>query len=156
MSAAEGRQQWKVDAMTPQTPTPDAQDRAETFDETHLNRDGADIANFDTMVDVYDATSQPGDGDRLRPRDDEGLRATPERRSFTDLEDGISDEAASPADYEASAGPGAEKPGKDDKTENPADHVKKENDPHVEKQLDKGLKETFPASDPVSINPGAD
>jgi hypothetical protein len=29
----------------------------------------------------------------------------------------------------------------------PADH-----DPHVEDQLDEGLKETFPASDPVSIN----
>ena len=27
---------------------------------------------------------------------------------------------------------------------------------HVEKQLDHGLVETFPASDPVSINPGAD
>ena len=25
-----------------------------------------------------------------------------------------------------------------------------------EKKLDRGLKETFPASDPVSINPGAD
>ena len=31
-----------------------------------------------------------------------------------------------------------------------------EHDPHVEDQLDHGLKETFPASDPVSINPGAD
>jgi hypothetical protein len=29
-------------------------------------------------------------------------------------------------------------------------------DPHVDRQLDKALKETFPASDPVSINPGAD
>jgi len=29
-------------------------------------------------------------------------------------------------------------------------------DPHTDRQLDKGLKETFPASDPVSINPGAD
>lgn len=29
-------------------------------------------------------------------------------------------------------------------------------DEHVDKQLDHGLKETFPASDPVSINPGAD
>ena len=37
-----------------------------------------------------------------------------------------------------------------------ADDVKKEHDPHTEKQLDHGLKETFPASDPVSINPGAD
>ena len=27
---------------------------------------------------------------------------------------------------------------------------------HVERELDHGLKETFPASDPVSINPGAD
>ena len=26
---------------------------------------------------------------------------------------------------------------------------------HVEKQLDHGLDETFPASDPVSINPGS-
>ena len=31
-----------------------------------------------------------------------------------------------------------------------------EADKHVDKQLDHGLKETFPASDPVSINPGAD
>ena len=27
---------------------------------------------------------------------------------------------------------------------------------HTERELDHGLKETFPASDPVSINPGAD
>jgi hypothetical protein len=27
---------------------------------------------------------------------------------------------------------------------------------HVERQLDHGLDETFPASDPVSINPGTD
>jgi len=38
----------------------------------------------------------------------------------------------------------------------PAEKVKDERDPHTERQLDKGLKETFPASDPVSINPGAD
>jgi len=29
-------------------------------------------------------------------------------------------------------------------------------DPHTERQLDNGLDETFPASDPVSISPGAD
>ena len=29
-------------------------------------------------------------------------------------------------------------------------------DPHTDKNLDKGLDETFPASDPVSISPGAD
>lgn len=37
-----------------------------------------------------------------------------------------------------------------------ADDVEDERDPHTEKQLDHGLKETFPASDPLSINPGAD
>lgn len=37
-----------------------------------------------------------------------------------------------------------------------ADPVADNADPHTDRQLDKGLKETFPASDPVSINPGAD
>ena len=37
-----------------------------------------------------------------------------------------------------------------------ADDVEDNRDRHTEKQLDRGLKETFPASDPVSINPGAD
>jgi hypothetical protein len=36
------------------------------------------------------------------------------------------------------------------------EHVKDERDPHTEDNLDKGLEETFPASDPVSISPGAD
>ena len=44
----------------------------------------------------------------------------------------------------------------DDDSPDPADRVEDERDPHTERQLDKGLKETFPASDPVSINPGAD
>jgi hypothetical protein len=37
-----------------------------------------------------------------------------------------------------------------------ADDVEDNRDYKVEKALDKGLKETFPASDPVSISPGAD
>ena len=36
------------------------------------------------------------------------------------------------------------------------DHVSDDRDPHTEKNLDDGLEETFPASDPVSISPGAD
>jgi hypothetical protein len=91
--------------MTPQIATPDAQDRAEVLDETHLTPDGEDIANFDGLPKVYDATAKPEDSE-------------PEDR--------------------------------------PIDDVERNNDPHVEKQLDKSLKETFPASDPVSINPGAD
>lgn len=47
-------------------------------------------------------------------------------------------------------------PAGDDRGANPADDVDDDADPHVDRQLDKGLKETFPASDPVSINPGAD
>jgi hypothetical protein len=35
-------------------------------------------------------------------------------------------------------------------------HAKDKDRNHVERELDHGLKETFPASDPVSINPGAD
>lgn len=47
-------------------------------------------------------------------------------------------------------------PAVDDRGANPADDVDDGADPHVDRQLDKALKETFPASDPVSINPGAD
>lgn len=36
------------------------------------------------------------------------------------------------------------------------DDVEDNRDRKLEKKLDHGLKETFPASDPVSINPGAD
>jgi hypothetical protein len=38
----------------------------------------------------------------------------------------------------------------------PAHKAGAASDPHVEENLDKGLDETFPASDPVSISPGAD
>jgi hypothetical protein len=37
-----------------------------------------------------------------------------------------------------------------------ADRQPDASDPHTEHNLDKGLDETFPASDPVSIHPGAD
>lgn len=43
-----------------------------------------------------------------------------------------------------------------DKPVDPSEKIADDADAHVDKQLDKGLKETFPASDPVSINPGAD
>jgi hypothetical protein len=36
------------------------------------------------------------------------------------------------------------------------DDVEDNRNRKLEKKLDHGLKETFPASDPVSINPGAD
>ncbi len=38
----------------------------------------------------------------------------------------------------------------------PSDKIEDNRDRHTEHNLDHGLKETFPASDPVSISPGAD
>lgn len=38
----------------------------------------------------------------------------------------------------------------------PAAKVKPHHDRHLDKELDEGIEETFPASDPVSIMPGAD
>jgi hypothetical protein len=37
-----------------------------------------------------------------------------------------------------------------------AELLQKDQGRDTERELDHGLKETFPASDPVSINPGAD
>jgi len=50
----------------------------------------------------------------------------------------------------------ADKPDDHEPAAEPDEAVNPDADPHVDRQLDKGLKETFPASDPVSINPGAD
>jgi hypothetical protein len=38
----------------------------------------------------------------------------------------------------------------------PAHEAGAARDPHIEENLDKSLDETFPASDPLSISPGAD
>ena len=43
-----------------------------------------------------------------------------------------------------------------DKPVDPSEKIDDDAHAHVDKELEKGLKETFPASDPVSINPGAD
>jgi hypothetical protein len=40
--------------------------------------------------------------------------------------------------------------------EPPSHKVGDASDPHTEENLDRGLDETFPASDPISISPGAD
>jgi hypothetical protein len=153
----------------------DPQDRAEVLDETNLTKDGGNIANFDEVSDVYDATSASDDadiddldperdeaefdaaefddGDLTEERDDTGLRAASEDRSFATDVDDISGERSRTRNYETSGGTGDE----NDATQvDPAEAVPDEKDEHVDKQLDKGLKETFPASDPVSINPGAD
>lgn len=130
----------------------DAQDRAETLDETHLTKDGRAIANFDEIANVYDATSAADDDDIEGYEDDE---FDPDEVAAT-LETARDDEGMDiPRDPAALSGGRTEedKPGT---APDPSEKVGDDADPHVDEQLDKGLKETFPASDPVSINPGAD
>ena len=76
----------------------------------------------------------------------------PEDREFDDVEQGTDRKPAAEKREFADVEQGTDKPARNASAEDVAD----ESDPHVEKQLDHGLKETFPASDPVSINPGAD
>ncbi|MFZ5670084.1 MAG: primosomal protein [Pseudomonadota bacterium] len=145
---------------------PEAQDRAETLDETNLTEDGGEIANFDAIDDVYDATRAEDDDDieGYDEEDDAGdfdpaeIRETLAAARDDEGQD-IEREALSPRTREEDDG---DVP--DDKDQSPdfeshtdpSQQVEESHDPHVEEQLDKGLKETFPASDPVSINPGAD
>ena len=156
----------------------EAQDRAETLDETNLTEDGEDIANFDEIPDVYDAVTAEGDEDDdvaedaddlsiddddlddLDPtndndeRDDEG--------QDIDLEPLAAHNRTSdnPEDIPMGEQPRSFEPS--DQTEQAADTDAAEiakappSRESSERQLDHGLKETFPASDPVSINPGAD
>lgn len=104
----------------------DPQDVAETFDETNLTEDGQDIANFDDIDDVYDATQAEDDAaededddydiiddselddvdDELEGgRDDEGLDV--EREPLDPVGGGLSDEDLvstddeEPSDYES-------------------------------------------------------
>lgn len=105
----------------------DAQDTAEVLDETNLTDDGEDIANFDEIDDVLDVTQAKGDsdedeedvddllddeelddivGDLEGGRDDEGLDIEREPLDAIagddgDLEDSVSDEDDSAADFES-------------------------------------------------------
>ncbi|NGM48631.1 primosomal protein [Caulobacter sp. 602-2] len=104
----------------------DPQDVAEVLDETNLTEDGQDIANFDDIDDVYDATQAEDDAaededddydiiddselddvdDELEGgRDDEGLDV--EREPLDPVGGGLSDEDLvstddeEPSDYES-------------------------------------------------------
>ncbi|HWW25230.1 MAG TPA: primosomal protein [Caulobacter sp.] len=105
----------------------DSQDTAETLDETNLTDDGEDIANFDELDDVYDVTQAEGDADEddeevddllddedfedidddlEGERDDEGLDIEREPLAAIagddrDLEDSVSDDDDSAADFES-------------------------------------------------------
>lgn len=160
----------------------DAQDRAEVLDETNLTDDGEDIANFDEIDDVYDVTAAAGDDDTDEDEfddddydEDEELEAAAEEDYADDRDDEGQDIEREPL---AASADEEDDMNLDDVNDVPtsggarrfeSDHLSdeqlktlgyddqpEESDPHVDRQLDKGLKETFPASDPVSINPGAD
>jgi hypothetical protein len=73
---------------------------------------------------------------------------TRKAREAADALDGPEAEALEEARRETGAGKIPPHP--------PAHKAGTASDPHVEENLDRGLDETFPASDPVSISPGAD
>jgi hypothetical protein len=146
----------------------DEQDLAEVFDETNITEDGEDIAHPDMAPNLFDVTREDEDSDE---DEDLGEDFDPDTASDDELDrmlerdDGVDDD---------------EPVGPDD-----ADRVTTENDESAdfepsslsqgdledlgyatapralttgstrEARLDEGLEETFPASDPVSINPGA-
>lgn len=189
----------------------EAQDRAESYDETNLSDYGEQRRTFEEMDDVYDVTRAADDADeagddraldasdydadelgdeeieededdvavharsdRLETGDDfdeddpgddtiEGLRIVADAGRVEGGEDdvtnfqsrGLADEDIERLGYAAAGGkPIADKP-KPNSPHSPED-VEDERDPHTEKNLDEGVEETFPASDPVSISPGAD
>lgn len=156
--------------MTPETTYDvehDAQDRAEVLDETNLTEDGEALANFDEIEDVFDATSAEDDDDLdEEDEDDEDFDPDASPDSVDDeLRAARDDEGRDIGREELTLATEDEEDGgvaNDDTPEaleggdEPAEDVEDDADPHVDRQLDKGLKETFPASDPVSINPGAD
>jgi hypothetical protein len=147
----------------------DSQDLAEVFDEENITEDGYDIATSDMQRDLFDVTSTDEDANEaLAPDDDFDPDAADEAeleeivmaeedldepRSFArDDADLVSDDDLQPADLEADSldEEDLEALGYDD--EAPEAQARAAG----ERALDRDLEATFPASDPVSPNPGAD
>ena len=139
---------------------PDEQDQAEVFDEENITEDGRDIATSDLQRDVYDVTSDDGDATEALEADDDfdpdqadeaeleeivmAEEDLDEPRSFArDDADLVADDDISPADLEAA----------DLTYDEDADQDGARSAADVERDLDRGLEGTFPASDPVSISP---
>jgi hypothetical protein len=139
---------------------PDAQDLAEVFDEENITEDGRDIATSDMQRDVYDVTRDVGDAIEAREPDDDfdpdqadeaeleeivmAEEDLDEPRSFArDDADLVSEDDISTADMEAGSLT----------TDEDEDLGGGRSRADVDRDLDRGLEETFPASDPVSISP---
>lgn len=161
----------------------ESQDLAEVFDETNTTPDGEMIAEPDLAPYVLDVTAADDDADddeldtevedaadfaadqideteldRMLGRDDgiddddrEGEDAA---LNFDDEGDLVSTEDETASDYQGERFVTAKARGKssDRVVGVPVIHPSRS----VEERLDEGLAESFPASDPVSINSGAD
>ncbi|MHB8529046.1 MAG: hypothetical protein ACYC8V_05985 [Caulobacteraceae bacterium] len=154
----------------------DSQDLAEVFDETNITSDGRDIAHPDMAPDVFDVTMAAGDDDDDEAVDDGDFE--PDEADETEIDrmlardDGIDepnpptidDEALVASDDDSSADFESTVLSDDQTAElgyrdRPGRAPSQPSPPRqrlVDDRLDEGLEETFPASDPVSINPGAD
>ena len=153
----------------------DDQDVAEIFDEDNITEDGGDIATSDMQRDVFDVTSADGDADDDEFADEDDDDFDPDQADDAELDamleeddgiDGSGSGARDPADLvmetdDTPAGFEGGSEGGDDEDESfygddaaPAGGTG--TSPAKERELDHGIEETFPASDPVSITPGAD
>jgi hypothetical protein len=147
----------------------DGQDLAEVFDEENITEDGRDIATSDMQRDVFDATSVDEDANEaLEPQDDFDPDAADEAeleevvmaeedldqpRTFArDDADLVADEDLGPADLES------ERLSDDDVAAlgYADDAAVRRSHAKQDEALDEALEDTFPASDPVAISPGAD
>jgi len=128
----------------------EGQDLAEVFDEENITPDGRDIATSDMERDVFDVTSVDEDAtEALEPDDDFDPDAADEAeleeilladedldepRSFRrDDADLVAADDPRPADFEAKS-------------------LSDEDAEALDAALDEGLKDTFPASDPVAVS----
>ena len=145
---------------------PDSQDQAEVFDEENITADGRDIATSDMQRDVFDVTSTDADAiEALEPEDDfdpdeadeaeleEIVMAdedVDEPRSFERNDaDLVAADDARPADFEPDALADDDLEALD-YAEEPADDQASRD--ALDAALDEGLKETFPASDPLAVS----
>jgi hypothetical protein len=126
----------------------DAQDSAEVFDEdnTNTNEQLNEMRTFEEMPDVLDVTTARGDRD-----DDEALALDADEFDADAFDDEIDLEDDDELDYRASAEDEGEDAARLDLAgaESPTE-LATGADPS-EDELDSGLEQTFPASDPLSI-----
>jgi hypothetical protein len=144
----------------------DSQDLAEVFDEENITEDGRDIANSDLEPDLFDVTSVEEDAlEALEPDDDFDPDEADEfeLEEIVDIDEDpdqssvigpyganlVSTEDLRPADLES------EDPYARSGEEERADGADADERPNSEldRRLDHGLEETFPASDPVAVSP---